>query len=54
MRSVLLLLAITRMGMCSGNRENGINTVNRGSYISANVLLNSLNELVKRDKMLGL
>ena len=27
---------------------------NRGSYIRAHVLLNSLNELGKRDKMLGL
>ena len=30
------------------------NPVNRGSYISANVLLNLLNELRKSDKMRGL
>ena len=30
------------------------NTVNRGSYMSAHVLLNLLNELRKRDKMRGL
>ena len=29
-------------------------TINRGSYISAHVLLNFLNELGKRDKMRGL
>ena len=29
-------------------------TSHRGSYISAHVLLNKLNELGKRDKMLGL
>ena len=29
-------------------------TVNRGSYMSAHVLLNLLNELGKRDKMRGL
>ena len=28
--------------------------MNRGSYISANALLNLLNEFRKRDKMLGL
>ena len=30
------------------------NLVNRGSYMSAHVLLNLLNELGKRDKMRGL
>ena len=30
------------------------NTINRGSYMSAHVLLNLLNELGKRDKMRGL
>ena len=30
------------------------NTIHRGSYISAHVLLNLLNELRKRDKMRGL
>ena len=29
-------------------------SLNRGSYMSAHVLLNLLNELVKRDKMRGL
>ena len=29
-------------------------SINRGSYISAHVLLNLLNELGKRDKMRGL
>ena len=31
-----------------------LNMLNRGSYMSAHVLLNSLNELRKRDKMEGL
>ena len=31
-----------------------MNQLNRGSYISAHVLLNSLNELGKRDKMRSL
>ena len=31
-----------------------ISTINRGSYMSADVLLNLLNELGKRDKMQGL
>ena len=31
-----------------------LNTLNRGSYMSAHVLLNLLNELGKRDKMRGL
>ena len=30
------------------------NLINRGSYMSAHVLLNFLNELGKRDKMQGL
>ena len=34
-------------------RQNG-KTINRGSYMSAHVLLNLLNELGKRDKMRGL
>ena len=29
-------------------------SINRGSYMSAHVLLNSFNELGKRDKMRGL
>ena len=33
---------------------NGTVTINRGSYMSARVLLNLLNELGKRDKMRGL
>ena len=33
---------------------NLIIIINRGSYMSAHVLLNSLNELGKRDKMRGL
>ena len=32
----------------------GILTINRGSYMSAHVLLNLLNELGKRDNILGL
>ena len=34
--------------------QPGIFGVNRGSYMSAHVLLNILNELGKRDKMRGL
>ena len=47
MRSLLLLLVITRTGMCSDVKDKGSYTINRGAYMSANVLLNSLNELVK-------
>ena len=32
----------------------GVDKINRGSYMSAHVLLNLLNELGKRDKMRGL
>ena len=31
-----------------------LNAINRGSYMSAHVLLNLLNELGRRDKMRGL
>ena len=41
--------------MKSHARENyETYTINRGSYMSAHVLLNLLNELGKRDKMRGL
>ena len=36
------------------NRIEGVHCINRGSYMSAHVLLNLLNELGKRDKMRGL
>ena len=39
------------LGMYSENEDLGFN---RGSYMSAHVLLNLLNELQKRDKMRGL
>ena len=43
---------------CSYTRTLSVNLsllfTNRGSYMSANVLLNLLNELGKRDKMRGL
>ena len=42
------LLALTKFGMIRVPDEN------RGSYMSAHVLLNLLNELGKRDKMRGL
>ena len=38
----------------SGQRNSGRIRVNRGSYMSAYVLLNLLNELRKRDTMQGL
>ena len=37
-----------------GNHISHQNAVNRGSYMSAHVLLNLLNELRKRDKKRGL
>ena len=43
-------LIIRKHGYQSSRYEG----VNRGSYMSAHVLLNSLNELGKRDKMRGL
>ena len=39
---------------CSNEYIKGSQVINRGSYISAHVLLNLLNELRKRDKMRGL
>ena len=35
------------------NRDEEIQSMNRGSYMSAHVLLNLLNEFEKRDKMRG-
>ena len=40
--------------MCSGVGDKGIDTVNIDSYMSANILLNLLNELGQRDKIRGL
>ena len=37
-----------------GDKESKTNSRNRGSYISAHVLLNLLNGLMKKDKMRGL
>ena len=36
------------------NIRRSVGNINRGSYMSAHVLLNLLNELGKRDKMRGL
>ena len=40
--------------LCHSETVLLIHVVNRGSYMSAHVLLNLLNELGKRDKMQGL
>ena len=45
------LVQLIKVGQLSVTDES---TVNRGSYMSAHVLLNLLNELGKRDKMRGL
>ena len=43
-----------RQGLTLSPVENYEGCLNRGSYVSAHVLLNLLNELGKRDKMRGL
>ena len=43
---------VGRMGIWCGSNLDMLS--NRGSYMSAHVLLNLLNELGKRDKMRGL
>ena len=53
------LIAILIPSCCSGDictllRALSVPAIYRGSYMSAYVLLNLLNELGKRDKMLGL
>ena len=42
------------VGQCLASAGTVTNNKHRGSYISAHVLLNLLNELGKRDKMRGL
>ena len=49
--NVLLVHSII---VSSSNTHNTNVSLNRGSYMSAHVLLNLLNELGKRDKMRGL
>ena len=41
-------------GYCHESTDKGKKVRHRGSYMSAHVLLNLLNELGKRDKMRGL
>ena len=44
---------VTFLVMKSSCRDRELVALHRGSYMSAHVLLNLLNELGKRDKMLG-
>ena len=53
-RSAVLYFVIIVKLTCWSRCVNKIAQINRGSYMSAHVLLNLLNELGKRDKMRGL
>ena len=50
----MLLLILNTVNLFKSTETNSHFQRNRGSYISAHVLLNLLNELGKRDKMRGL
>ena len=54
-QDLLLILVLVRPRNCPKLLTSCLsNVINRGSYMSAHVLLNLLNDLWKRDKMQGL
>ena len=48
------MLKVNRLHVITNTNYTNKPRIHRGSYMSAHVLLNLLNELGKRDKMLGL
>ena len=50
----ILFIAVSLFCLVLMNKHEVTCLINRGSYMSAHVLFNLLNELVKRDKMRGL